>query len=53
MSNVSKHEAVKQYFAGTVEELVGGILGFNYSPEDESVFAILPQYSDRNIRTFR
>lgn len=49
---MTKHEAVKAYFADKVQELVGSVLGFNYSPETADSVAILPQYNDRNIRTY-
>lgn len=48
---MTKHEAVKEYFEDKVEELVGEVLGFNYSPDRASV-AIIPQYSDRNVREY-
>lgn len=48
---MTKHEAVKEFFEAKVEELVGDILGFNYSPDRVSA-AIIPQYSDRNLREY-
>lgn len=48
---MTKHEAVKNFFEDEVETLVGNVLGYNYSPDCESV-AIIPQFSDRNIREF-
>ena len=49
---MTRHEAVKDFFEDKVEELVGNVLGFNYSPENIETAAIIPQYSDRNIRTY-
>lgn len=48
---MTKHEAVKAYFEDQIQEMVGS-LGFNYSPEDAEIVAIIPQYSDRNVRTY-
>lgn len=48
---VSKHEAVREYFSDKIQELTSSALGFNYSPDTESV-AIIPQYSDRNVRDY-
>lgn len=49
---MTKHEAVKNFFEAKVHELVGNALGFNYSPEEIETAAIIPQYADRNLRTF-
>ena len=50
--SMSKHDAVKEFFEDKAYELVGSVLGFNYSPETADSVAILPQYSDRNLRTY-
>ena len=49
---MTKHEAVKDFFEAKVTELVGNALGFNYSPEDTGTAAIIPQYTDRNLRAY-
>lgn len=49
---MSKHEAVKAFFEDKIAELVGNTLGFNYSPEETETAAIIPQYTDRNLRTY-
>lgn len=49
---MSKHEAVKEFFEGKVAELVGNVLGFNYSPEEADSVALIPQYSERQIREY-
>lgn len=49
---MTKHEAVKEYFEDKVTEMVGGVIGFNYSPEETDAVAIIPQFSDRNVRQY-
>lgn len=49
---MTKHEAVKEFFEPKVAELVGNALGFNFSPEDTGTAAIVPQYTDRNVREY-
>lgn len=49
---MTKHEAVKEYFEEKVQELVGNVLGFNYSPEEIETAAIIPQYSERDLREY-
>lgn len=49
---MSKHDEVKAFFEEEINTLVGSVLGFNYSPETADSVAIIPQYSDRNIREY-
>ena len=49
---MSKHDEVKAFFEDEVTSLVGSVFGFNYSPETADSVAIIPQYSDRNIREY-
>ena len=49
---MNKHEAVKAFFEDKVMELIGNVLGFNYSPETVNSIALLPEYSDRQIRQY-
>lgn len=49
---MSKHDEVKAFFEDEINTLVGSVLGFNYSPETADSVAIIPQYSDRNIREY-
>lgn len=49
---MSKHDEVKAFFEDEINTLVGSVLGFNFSPETADSVAIIPQYSDRNIREY-
>ena len=46
------HEAVKAYFEPKVEELVGDILSFNFSPESRDSFALVTNYSGKIISEY-
>lgn len=49
---MTKHDAVKAYFEPKVIELAGDLLRFNFSPESPDSFALVTNYSDRQIRKY-
>ncbi|MGO5166427.1 MULTISPECIES: hypothetical protein [unclassified Candidatus Paralachnospira] len=44
---MTKHDAMKAYFEPKVEELVGDLLNFNFSPESPDSIAMITNYSDK------
>lgn len=44
---MTKHEAVKAYFAPKIEELAGTLLNFNFSPEAADSISLITNYSDK------
>lgn len=44
---MTKHDAMKAYFEPKVEELVGDLLNFNFSPESSDSIAVITNYSDK------
>lgn len=44
---MTKHDAMKMYFEPKVKELVGKMLGFNFSPESPDNIAFVTNYSDK------
>lgn len=49
---MTKHDALKEYVEGLIEEAADGILNFNFSPESRDSISVITNYSDKLYMSF-
>ena len=49
---MTKHDALKEYVEGLIEEAADGILNFNFSPESRDSISVITNYSDKVRKRF-